>query len=157
MWKWKSNIGEFLWVRAYNSCRIVLKYVVCSASYTKRKQRARVRLVEVGCRLKVEVVMNVQYFWLQYLIKVTLPGGDRSCMPPDVFSIPNLPTCNRVQHPSWFCTGSLILYVWCWILSTKNYHYGAPMLLDSGINKIPVKFMGRDSSVGIATRYGLGI
>jgi len=99
----------------------------------------------------------VQYLWLQYLLKVTLPGGDRSCMPPEVFSIRNLPTYKNVQHPSCFCTASLILYVWCWIISTKNYHYDAPMLLDGRINKIPVKFMGRDSSVGIATRYGLEV
>ena len=29
------------------------------------------------------------------------------------------------------------------------------MLLAGRVNKIPVKFMGRDSSVGIVTRYGL--
>jgi len=39
----------------------------------------------------------------------------------------------------------------------KDYHYGAPMLLAGRVNKISVKFMGRDSSVGIATRYGLGV
>jgi len=31
------------------------------------------------------------------------------------------------------------------------------MLLDGRINKIPVKFMGRGSSVSIAPRYGLGV